>query len=200
MNDVTEPEVEETVAATTEPEAEIKETSEPDLNDLLNEFDTNSTRQETEEPETVTYNDPLEKSKVDTVFNYIEEQQRREAEQSTRQGIDSAVEAIKQVDGVTLPDHLIESHLQQQAAKDRRLLRAWQQREVNPDAWNKVLKGVGRSLAKDLKLPDPKLTEDMNSLRASTKTSTKPSEPDSMEDIVNDEAKWQAYKQANGMV
>lgn len=90
--------------------------------------------------------------------------------------INNAVSVVKHAMGDSasrLPDSLIRGALQDQASRDPRFARAWQQRGSNKAAFEKVLDGLGRQLSKELAtVPDANATEDKAALRAAVRSAS----------------------------
>lgn len=100
-------------------------------------------------------------------------------ERSKKQTSAGIAEALKVVKGDSpLPDEVFEGLIYSRAEKDTRFLKAFQNREQHPVAWNKVLTALGTEFSASLEsLPDKNLTEARDAMRVSVRNqSTGPEE------------------------
>ena len=150
------------------------------LDSLLNEFDENTVEEplkpepapELKAPELV---EPVVDSalgdQVDQIRQSVQDLQARE----TKSDMASAVNTLK-TDNESLqklPDHLVEGLLNAEAQRDPRIQKAWGDRLVNPEGFKKVLDGLGKQISKSFEgAPDPGLTDDRDSVRASVNGQT----------------------------
>ncbi len=97
-----------------------------------------------------------------------EERERTAASRATA----AIAEAVKTVKGdLDIDDEFVEGVLHVRASKDKRFLRAFQDRSSKPEAWSKVLDAVGREVAaKAEKSPDPDLTNTRTAVRAAVRS------------------------------
>lgn len=148
------------------PEAEKPVEAEPveqSLDDLLNEFDSGEPEQKEEKPEK---RDPE-----------IERLIQRETQRDIAEAVKSVKESHDVLKGRS--DKLVHRYLEGEAAEDKRIQKAWIDREANPKAWSKVLKGLGEKMAKEFEdVPDPQLTADRESARDAVRGSSTDTPPE----------------------
>ena len=134
------------------PDAEV-DSAQDDLDSLLREYE------EKTEPKVEPQANP---DKIAKVLSYIEEQEARQAEQALNDAITNSVKTVKSgLDlGFEMPDKYIEGILHSIAAKDKRFLNAFQQRDSNPSGWEKALKAVSKDMQKDFAAVDHQATQD----------------------------------------
>ncbi len=66
---------------------------------------------------------------------------------------------------VSVPDKVVDALLNKMAGDDKRMMDAFQNREVNPRGWEKVLEGASKEIAKEFdSQPDKQLTGDRESV------------------------------------
>jgi hypothetical protein len=140
-----------------------------DLDTLLQEYDT-STKPA---PETKPQKTALEQ--------WAEREMAKQQRHELQDGIKSAVEQVKGGLGETpvkITDTLIEGFLHKRAADDPRVQQAFQEREANPQNWNRILSGIGKDLKDELSI-DTSATQDRAAVEAAVSgTKTTDTEPD----------------------
>ena len=132
--------------------SEATSTTDP-LDNVLAQF-------EAEQKKTEAKNDPVSDAMKGIDPNELKEalQLMRELKQERQTSqfdtaLSSAVEVMRNdqpgLDGV--PDHVLEGVLWTSAHKDKRVEKAFTQRETNPEVWEKVVRGLADKAAKDFK-------------------------------------------------
>jgi len=163
-------------------EPQVEETTTPSLDELIAEFETN---EPAPQPETPPPAEPgpqptVDPEKINSVVNYVEQQQQRETRESERAAIDEAVKTAKEVEGLSdLPDIFVEGALSRKIASDPRLQAAWQNQHNDPAGFNRLIAGVAKDLAGELTTqPDAQLSADREAANASVRTQSGASEPE----------------------
>lgn len=85
---------------------------------------------------------------VDEAKKIREEMLGRELAHDMKSAVERAREAHESL--ADWPDDAIEGFLRKRALADRRIEEAWQQRETKPDAFDQVLKGLGKQLGEEV--------------------------------------------------
>lgn len=97
------------------------------------------------------------------------------AASEAREAIDHAVKTIRDGLGdVNAPNNrIIKAYLNARADEDPRIAKAFAQRHMNPSGWSKVLSAIAKELREELtKVPDPKMSGDVQAVRAAAKGTT----------------------------
>ena len=142
---------------------------EPSLDELLTEFDSAGP------PEQKQAESPKKADVSDELLDYIRSQQAKE----TQADISAAVEFVKKSGVKGISDRLIESYLQTEAAGDKRIQEAWNQRQANPEGWSRVLKAVGKKIEGEIEpQPDAQLTNDREAARDAVRGSSTEAPPE----------------------
>lgn len=157
--------------------AEDTQQETPSLDSLLGEFETS---QQSVDPQPAA--EPVQNETPQNVqqqpqtvsrdeFNRLQEQIWR---RDTQDAVAHAVTTVKETPGLeNVSDRLVKDILEGAAMRDPRIGKAFAQRDVNPEAYAKVLKSMGKEINKELglqsKQPDPKITADQEALRATVK-------------------------------
>lgn len=143
-----------------------------DLESLLSEYDEDTSSSESgnnsQDSGDNSQDNQVDNNQISEILDYVRTKRQQDQAQETEQAVTKAVETIKGNETLaSQPDWVIEGALHAQANKDPRIQRAFQNRQKDPEGWNKVLRGVGDKLAADMKeKPDEKLTEDRDAARA----------------------------------
>jgi len=197
MNDINETvatEAEESVAHQSAPTQEASSAQEPGLDELLEQFET-----KTVEPPVTDNNAELkadtEKTKVDdrVYKEYIERQIQKEADRD----LQNAVQMIKEVADIPLPDRHVRAILEDKAKEDARILSAWNKRNTAPKVFEDVMRAIGRELAKELDMPiDQTATNSVNAVTSAVHSGKQQAPArDSAPDVWSmSEAEWQKMK------
>lgn len=150
----------------------------PDVNELdalLKQYDESVTPAQSNNSSN--NNTPASEQKPDDLNDRIravvEHQERDIAERratAVKQAIDDAAKAVKG----DLPDsvasvNIARGWLKDAADNDKRIQKAFSERETNPDGWNKVLAGLSKAFAKEVRRPDQTATEDREAVTAAVR-------------------------------
>lgn len=183
---------EQSVAATPDETAPpvSEESGAQDLETLLSEYE--SDLSETEESSTSAETSEIpakgqgeRPEDVKSAVEYVKQLQQEEINRKTNQSIEDAVSTIRgELEQPLLPDRAIKGIIYEMAETNKAFVKAFQQREKHPDAWQRILKAVGADINKDLKeVPSPTLTDDRNALASAVQSaSSKAPEADSAPD------------------
>ena len=99
-----------------------------------------------------------------TVQALLADQQRRQVEADVKR----AVEYLQPKFGDSVDADLLETALDNEARRDPRFLKLWENREANPTAWKKAMDGfAGKYSSKFSVRSDPQLMENQRAIRAS---------------------------------
>lgn len=168
---------------------------EDDLDQLLNEFD-EGTKPKPEETK-ASPEPKKEPDDLDDLRRFAKDYQQRELDREISATVKGMKDRNETLNG--LSDAFVEARLNWEASKDPRLQSAWVNRHQNPQAWEKVLDGLGRKLSGEIaSRPDPQLTNDRDAARAAVRgTSTQPAEdpkPKNSDMAKMSDAEFEAYK------
>jgi len=157
---------------------------EPSLDELLNEWSSEDGKpEETPKADPSPAKEALDPTKIETLANYVEQQQQRELQETFERDVGAAVKALKENDVLSkVPDRFVRGALEELARTDERFMAAWQNRHRDEARFQRVIKGVAEDFATELgSQPDDQLTEDREAVRASVRTqstASQPAEPD----------------------
>lgn len=158
--------------------SEAKGAQDETLEELLSEWDEGAKVKSEPEPGKLQPNELKE-----FMADFRKDRQERQQEQTNR-AIAEAVSTIKKDMETDIPDDVLRWMLSGRAGEDARLRAAWMGRDRNPDAFQKVLKGIARDFSASLaQKADEKLSEDREAVAAavrgaSTRASTSVEVPD----------------------
>lgn len=166
------------------------------LDDLLSEFD-EQVQPEVQSPQPVVE----DQSEMNALRAEIAELKAFRDASEQQQSRNSLNETVNQMQGLndTLKDvnpNLIEGFLQVKASQDPRIAQAWMHRHVNPEGFNKVLKGLSDDLAGNFRPVDKAVTDDLAALKSAVTEA--PAEPPTVTNAdLNSmsDAEFAAYKQ-----
>lgn len=161
-----------TEADATENQSVEGEGAQDDLDSLLNEFE--------EQTETKPSEQKIDADEIKEVVNYINEDRQTKALEAQKNDINSAVESIESsledLDGMP-SKRVIRGLLQDIAAEDDAVRKAFAQRKENPKAWNAALKRATKEIREEFSV-DKQTTSDRNALSAAVHSaSSKQPEP-----------------------
>lgn len=167
--------------AVTETDATVDQSVEDegaqDLDSLLNEFE-EETKPKSEQPK-------VKAEDVNEVVNYINQQRQQQAIEAEKNDIKSAVESIKSsMEGMdNIPsDRLIRGLLQDYAAENENVRKAFANRQQNPKAWNAALKNAAKEIKEEFSV-DTQTTSDRDAITSAVRSaSTKQPEPEQKKD------------------
>ena len=162
--------------ATEEPpkEAVSGEPVEPSLDEILNEWDE---KDKGAAPEQTKPEEKKPDPQMSEVLDFVREAQA----EKTQSDIAEAVKTTKDGNEAlsVLGDTVVRRYLEFEAAEDPRVKNAWMARNTNPEGWNRVLKGLGDKLAKEIQAqPDQQLTNDREAARTSVRGSSTQAPPE----------------------
>lgn len=129
-----------------------------------------------------------------TVQALLADQQRRQVEADVKK----AVEYIQPKFGDTVDQDFLETALDNEARRDPRFLKLWENRAANPAAWKKALDGfAGKYTSKFSVRSDPQLMENQRAIKASQEvksSSNKAPDTDEWGNLSQEEfeRKWRA--------
>jgi len=165
--------MEENQAVVTETDEQAKPASEEsgaqeqNLNDVLAEFEAGTQQAE------ITDKADKAESVTDEQINKAVERamENSRAKDKSRADIEESAKTILGATGAH--QHVAQDFLQGEAARDPRVATAFTQRYKNPDAWQKVLKGLAGKFSGSLGSPiDQSATDDRNAMAAAVKSAT----------------------------
>lgn len=181
----------------TEENAEVTQTESEalDLDSVLSEYESKEESAPAESPaETPQQPAPTIDPKYEAFMNeVIQERAQRSVEQATDMLLESA--------GIDVDRDLALGFLQVRAARDPRLVQAYQNMNTNPDGFKKVMKALAPEFKEKFKQPDAKKTADSQAARAAvkgqdTQVTEKPDAP-SRADLANmSDVELDAYKRS----
>jgi len=163
--------------ATEEPpkEAVTAEPVEPSLDELLNEYE-QGTEAKPEQKDA----EPDKKApdpQMSEVLDFVREAQAERTQSDIAKAVQTAKDGNEALS--VLGDTVVRRYLEFEAAEDPRVQKAWVSRNSNPDGWNRVLKGLGDKLAKEIQAqPDQQLTNDREAARTSVRGSSTQAPPE----------------------
>jgi hypothetical protein len=134
--------------------------SEDALDNLLNEF----------EQKTEPQKSSVSAEDIGEVVQYVKQQQVESEKKDTEEGIKSAVDTIKEGLDVKVPDRAIRGMLFDLAESNEGFVNAFNNRNNNPQAWNKVLKSFQKEVAAEFQI-DPEATNDREALKQAVHSS-----------------------------
>lgn len=141
-----------------------------DLDSLLKEWETEGQSSS----QVVQSNDVDTKTKLDTMYNYIAEQQRSQDQAE----VQKLVETVK--GELPIPADYVKAILEHKAASDPRISQAWMDREKSPEKWEKIVNAVKSEIHGNFKsLPDASVSKAREKVAAviqgaqTTETTTK---------------------------
>lgn len=179
------------------------------LDDLLNQY---APQPETEPAKESTVKKHLqpdpEKADFGEVVQYIRQQQQREVQQSTENGLKEAVAIMKENELLaSADDEVVRAFIYHRASHDQRLVEAFNNRESNPGQWRKIVGSIAADMA--TRIPAGGGSEKVNQSRAAARQAVNganENEQSSGDDrLSNDElnklsdAEFQAYKDRLGL-
>jgi hypothetical protein len=126
--------------------------------------------------------------------------------QQTRTEVNTIVSKLKEKHEPLkgLSDKMVRARLNLEAAEDPRIARAFAMRHSNPEAWDRVLGGIGERLVSEIgDRPDPKLTANREAAVAAARGRVENAPPDpnrkSPEELnAMSDAEFEAYKRNLG--
>lgn len=142
---------------------------EKDLDSILSQYD-QEFDQDTKPPE----------QKPDDQVKYLQEQITHLSQKEVNADIDKAASDISEMlDAPVKPSRrIIKGFLNESAAEDPRIARAFQNRHRDPSSWSKILKGVAGNIEKEFDTVDQDLTESKNALTAAVQGKSQTSKSD----------------------
>lgn len=125
---------------------------------------------ETTPPATGQKTDDNLNDRIRVVVEHQEAEIAEKQRKAVKQAIDDAAKAVKG----ELPDNvasqtIARAWLKDAADNDPRIQKAFLDREKNPDAWNKILAGLSKEFAKEMRRPDAQTTEDREAVTAAVR-------------------------------
>lgn len=163
---------------------------EPSLDSLLAEYD--EPKEETKQPAADTSQAPIPAEYQAFMDRMIQKE--------TNQAVDEAAEMLQKAVGETnLSPRWFKGQLHLEASEDPRILKAFQNRDTNPQQWKEIVGGLGKKLGQDLRI-DQQSTKSWDAVEASVNSST--SAPQKQEEGILDskdlrklsDQEFQAYK------
>jgi len=152
------------------------------LDNLLNEYD-EGTKEETPTGE---------QSDISEVVSYIKEKREQENKVSADAAISNAVKSLK--GDSTLPDAVFRGMIYEKS-NDARFLKAFTERESNPDGWNKVIGAMSNEFKSSLPKEDGQLSADKEALASAVQSaSTHQAQPQEVDLASMSDAEFLAYK------
>lgn len=157
-------------------EATDAQKTEPSLDDLLKEFEQETTIETQARSSKPDKQSEASADSPDT-SKRLEALEQRLAEEQLRKDLSPVIEKIKEGFPLLENDEIIDL-LDGRAKRDPRLANAWANRHTNPKGWEKVVDAIGRDMSGRLaKLPDKAATEDREAVTAAVRgASTRASE------------------------
>lgn len=154
---------------------------EESLESLLGEWDQDSG---SEQPKPEEKDKPEDDDRMSKLEGEIRDLRRRDAEKAFNESVQTAVKTVQNVIGDGAYDNSeVEDFLWARAARDQRFQNAFLNRGVNPSAFDKVLKALGKELGQRAKnRPDPQTTSDSEAVAAAVRGSSNRA-PDTEEDF-----------------
>lgn len=154
----------ETTDAPVKPEAEAGDAQEKTVEELLNEFET-ETEPTPEKP------GGTEQSKIDWLVQREEERAKLETRQTTQSTVNETVAEIKKSLEIDVPDRMIRGDLYARAEDDERFLVAFRDRRKNPSAWKGVVSNIAKEIRQDFEnRPDADATADRNAVQTAVRS------------------------------
>ena len=165
------------------------------LDTLLSEYDKPDQEQQTPKP-------TAQDDDIQSVVQWAKSQQEREIRDSTQRDLKAATELMKEAAGdvpVKIPDEVFEGVLYKRADNDPRIMKAWLNRAANPDGWSKVIRSLGKEIAKQFVPTDQKATESWDAVRSATHSaSTSKAGSDAPNFSAMTDAEFQRWKMEHG--
>ncbi len=159
----------ETVVTAVEDEAEANTTdSEQDIDSLLAEFDEKVETAPVEQPKA----EPTPQKGSDDDTAVLVDFARTQMAAAHENAVMDTAKSIKGRDETLadLDDDVLRDLLEMRASRDRRIADAWNARSEKPGAWEAIEKSLAKEFGEKLGArPDPQLTSDRESVRASTR-------------------------------
>lgn len=184
-------------AMTNETEAEPKVSaeesgaSEPDLDALLSEFESESSK---EEPK-------VAQPQPDDV-QWLKNQRAQYEREQTDKAVAEAANIIKETIGdlpIDLPEYVLEGVLHQKASKDPRIVEAFNKRFSDPEKWKSIVRATGKQLSKDMRPKDKQATESWNAVESAVHGASKSTRVEEPVDITKmSDAEFFEYKMRLG--
>lgn len=158
--------------------------SDENLDTLLSEYESGS-KTEKNEPKN-------DYSELQRRLDALEDEKRQE---SARKAVDEAISTVKEIGEFDLSDLAIEGYLQAMAARDQKIVQAFQDRQKNPDGYKAALEKVAQTIKDDFKY-DPKATSDAEAVRAAVKSQDKATDdgPTPQQIAAMTDAEFERYK------
>lgn len=154
--------------------------SEPNLKEMLDEFDKQSSQQKTSQPDdraapqsTAPKSDGS--ADQDEILEWVRQKQEQEQRESTDKAVQEATGFLREADPALadIPDRVAEGLLYAEASRNGDFARAFALRHQSPAVWDRALSELAKSVAADIgPKPDAKLTADREAARASVRGTT----------------------------
>ncbi len=143
-------------------EATQTESEALDLDSVLSEYES----KESSAPAEPTTETPQQPAPIDPKYEaFMNEVIQERAQRSVEQATDMLLESA----GIEVDRDLALGYLQVRAARDPRLVQAYQNMNTNPDGFKKVMKALAPEFKEKFKQPDAKKTADSQAARAAVK-------------------------------
>jgi len=157
-------------------EAVTDEPVEPSLDELLKEYE-QGTEAKPEQKEAEPDKKAPDHPQMSEVLDFVREAQAERTQSDISKAVQTAKDGNEALS--VLGDTVVRRYLEFEAAEDPRVKNAWMARKSNPEGWNRVLKGLGDKLAKEIQAqPDPQLTNDREAAHASVRGSSTQAPPE----------------------
>lgn len=151
----------------------VEEEGAQDLDSLLNEFEEEVQPKKSEQSK-------VKAEDVNEAINYINQQRLNDAKTAEKNDIKSAVDSIKSsMEGMdNIPsDRLIRGLLQDYAAENENVRKAFANRQQNPKAWQAAIKAASKEIKEEFSV-DTQTTSDREAITSAVRSaSSKQPEP-----------------------
>ena len=172
--------------ANSAPDTEAEGAPEPSLDELLNQYDEQTTQAE---PKKEPDNENAQ------ILEFVKMQMQERTEAQVKTDIEESVKIAKEAGDLDLSDDLIEHYLRSKIQSDGRFLNLWQNRGTNRAAFDAVVKSLGKELSQPKGKVDEGVTADVDALASavsgSSQTTVTDKEPDFLNMSQQDMEKWE---------
>jgi len=166
---------------------------EPNLDELLAEY---------QEPETPEKPEPAATPTTEEMSEFRSMMDERRVEKQNA-GLNEAAKMVKTSAGevaANIPDWMLVGAMREEATRNPKIEQIFNERDHNPDAWNKVATALGKKIAGDLTPTDKQSTESWNAVESAVHSaSSSTPQPESLPDFNKmSDLEFQAWKMENG--
>lgn len=160
-------------------QAPEKNSAPDDLDSLLKEFESSSEpkpKATEEQPKQEQPKDGGDK-RLDEVYGFIQEEQRRRARDEFTRDFSETVKNVK--GDLAVSDTIAKGFIHAMAEQDPRIAKAFVNRASNPETWKKVQGELNKALTREFEgQPDKRLTEDREAVAAAVRNSSNQPPPE----------------------